>query len=182
MVGQIAGGLGGLGRGPDRAWPTRRSRSWNIPPSWRPSRRSWTAPPDSCARPTQKLTAALDPEGCLPEPDQPRAAHADDLDPRVLRDPAGGRADRGRERTRYAGIIHDEAIRLTRLLDDLLDLSVLENGQVTLTAPAGAAGRADRPGHRGPGAMTEVAASGGLEVLREPGRRAARPRDRSPTG
>ena len=33
---------------------------------------------------------------------------------------------------KYAGIIHDEAIRLTRLLDDLLDLSVLENGQVTL--------------------------------------------------
>ena len=33
---------------------------------------------------------------------------------------------------RYAGIIHDEAVRLTRLLDDLLDLSVLENGQVML--------------------------------------------------
>jgi Na+/proline symporter/nitrogen-specific signal transduction histidine kinase len=33
---------------------------------------------------------------------------------------------------KYAGIIHNEAIRLTRLLDDLLDLSVLENGQVSL--------------------------------------------------
>jgi Na+/proline symporter/nitrogen-specific signal transduction histidine kinase len=33
---------------------------------------------------------------------------------------------------KYAGIIHDEALRLTRLLDDLLDLAVLENGQVTL--------------------------------------------------
>ncbi|WP_114967312.1 ATP-binding protein [Alkalilacustris brevis] len=33
---------------------------------------------------------------------------------------------------KYAGIIQDEAIRLTRLLDDLLDLSVLENGQVQL--------------------------------------------------
>ncbi len=32
----------------------------------------------------------------------------------------------------YAGIIHDETIRLTRLLDDLLDLSVLEAGQVQL--------------------------------------------------
>ncbi|MBD3766282.1 MAG: sodium:solute symporter, partial [Rhodobacterales bacterium] len=32
----------------------------------------------------------------------------------------------------YARIIHDEAIRLTRLLDDLLDLSVLEHGQVQL--------------------------------------------------
>lgn len=35
-------------------------------------------------------------------------------------------------RTRFASIIHDESIRLTRLLDDLLDLSVLENGQVKL--------------------------------------------------
>ncbi|WP_298256721.1 ATP-binding protein [uncultured Litoreibacter sp.] len=35
-------------------------------------------------------------------------------------------------RTRYSGIIHEESIRLTRLLDDLLDLSVLENGQVVL--------------------------------------------------
>lgn len=33
---------------------------------------------------------------------------------------------------RHAGIIHSEAIRLTRLLDDLLDLSVLENGSVRL--------------------------------------------------
>ena len=32
----------------------------------------------------------------------------------------------------YARIIHEEAIRLTRLLDDLLDLSVLENGTVQL--------------------------------------------------
>ncbi len=41
------------------------------------------------------------------------------------------------ERERYAGIIHDEALRLTRLLDDLLDLSVLENGQVTLQEQVG---------------------------------------------
>ncbi|WP_424967239.1 ATP-binding protein [Dinoroseobacter sp. S375] len=34
--------------------------------------------------------------------------------------------------TRYSTIIHDESLRLTRLLDDLLDLSVLENGQVVL--------------------------------------------------
>lgn len=33
---------------------------------------------------------------------------------------------------RYSSIIHDESLRLTRLLDDLLDLSVLENGQVVL--------------------------------------------------
>ncbi|HBQ37266.1 MAG TPA: sodium:solute symporter, partial [Rhodobacteraceae bacterium] len=36
------------------------------------------------------------------------------------------------ERRKYAAIIHDETIRLTRLLDDLLDLSVLENGEAQL--------------------------------------------------
>ncbi|MEL6685036.1 MAG: HAMP domain-containing sensor histidine kinase, partial [Pseudomonadota bacterium] len=41
------------------------------------------------------------------------------------------------EQERYASIIHDEAVRLTRLLDDLLDLSVLENGQVELREQAG---------------------------------------------
>ncbi|MBD3678644.1 MAG: sodium:solute symporter [Rhodobacteraceae bacterium] len=40
-------------------------------------------------------------------------------------------------RARHASIIHDEALRLTRLLDDLLDLSVLENGQVTLNWQTG---------------------------------------------
>ncbi|GIT94560.1 sodium:solute symporter [Jannaschia pagri] len=38
------------------------------------------------------------------------------------------------ESERYADIILDESKRLTRLLDDLLDLSVLENGQVMLNA------------------------------------------------
>ncbi|QBF32562.1 sensor histidine kinase [Thalassococcus sp. S3] len=41
------------------------------------------------------------------------------------------------EKTRYAGIIHGEALRLTRLLDDLLDLSVLESGQVSLNMREG---------------------------------------------
>ena len=36
------------------------------------------------------------------------------------------------EQKKFSTIIHHEAIRLTRLLDDLLDLSVLENGQVSL--------------------------------------------------
>jgi Na+/proline symporter/nitrogen-specific signal transduction histidine kinase len=41
------------------------------------------------------------------------------------------------ETIRYASIIHDEALRLTRLLDDLLDLSVLENGQGSLNVSRG---------------------------------------------
>ncbi|MEO0937129.1 MAG: sensor histidine kinase [Pseudomonadota bacterium] len=52
----------------------------------------------------------------------------------ILRDEAGLTAV---EKTRYASIIHSEAIRLTRLLDDLLDLSVLENGQVSLNIEGG---------------------------------------------
>ncbi len=47
----------------------------------------------------------------------------------IMRD-TGGLSEE--EQTRYAAIIHDEALRLTRLLDDLLDLSVLESGQVSL--------------------------------------------------
>ncbi|MEY8801686.1 ATP-binding protein [Leisingera sp. XS_AS12] len=41
------------------------------------------------------------------------------------------------EQRHYAGIIHDETLRLTRLLNDLLDLSVLENGQVNLNLSEG---------------------------------------------
>ncbi len=36
------------------------------------------------------------------------------------------------DQARYAGVIHDEALRLTRLLDALLDLSVLEHGSAPL--------------------------------------------------
>ncbi|MEM8731407.1 MAG: ATP-binding protein [Pseudomonadota bacterium] len=41
------------------------------------------------------------------------------------------------DKRRYAAIILDEAVRLTRLLDDLLDLSVLESGQVHLNLNEG---------------------------------------------
>ncbi|MEY8830493.1 ATP-binding protein [Sedimentitalea sp. XS_ASV28] len=52
----------------------------------------------------------------------------------ILRDTDGlGEADK----THYATIIHDEALRLTRLLNDLLDLSVLESGQVSLNMRSG---------------------------------------------
>ena len=51
----------------------------------------------------------------------------------ILRD--GGMGET--EQQRFAGIIQDEAVRLTRLLDDLLDLSVLESGQVVLNRQEG---------------------------------------------
>ena len=41
------------------------------------------------------------------------------------------------EMRRYASVIHDEELRLTRLLNDLLDLSVLESGQVSLNMREG---------------------------------------------
>ncbi|MGB0798320.1 MAG: hypothetical protein ACPGRD_03260, partial [Planktomarina sp.] len=43
----------------------------------------------------------------------------------------------GADRKKYATIIFDETQRLTRLLDDLLDLAVLENGQVALDIQTG---------------------------------------------
>jgi Na+/proline symporter/nitrogen-specific signal transduction histidine kinase len=46
----------------------------------------------------------------------------------ILREGGVGEADQ----VRFAGVIHDEALRLTRLLDDLLDLSALENASVRL--------------------------------------------------
>lgn len=52
----------------------------------------------------------------------------------ILRDTDQMNSD---DQSRYASIIHDEAQRLTRLLDDLLDLSVVENGQVNLNMREG---------------------------------------------
>ena len=55
----------------------------------------------------------------------------------ILRDTEGlTEAEKGR----YASIIHSEAVRMTRLLDDLLDLSVLENGQVRMNVGHGSLG------------------------------------------
>ena len=49
-------------------------------------------------------------------------------------------------RSAYSAVIHDEALRLTRLLDDLLDLSVLESGEVSLHLAEARLGRDPRPG------------------------------------
>ena len=79
----------------------------------------------------------------------------------ILRDADAGEIAPG-ERAAHAGIIFDESVRLTRLLDDLLDLSVLESGQgVVNLAPVRLGDVIDRA----------VIASGarGLEVRRLPG-------------
>ncbi len=64
------------------------------------------------------------------------------------------------DRVKYATIISGETQRLTRLLDDLLDLSVLENGQVTLDIETGTLAQVlDR-------AMTAADFGGALEIKR----------------
>ena len=77
----------------------------------------------------------------------------------ILRDSSIGPADQ----QKYAGIIQDETVRLTRLLDDLLDLSVLESGQVVLNR---------QTGQLRPLLDRAVAAAGlpvgGIRVLRQP--------------
>ncbi|RLJ60068.1 hypothetical protein BCF46_0262 [Litoreibacter meonggei] len=65
---------------------------------------------------------------------------------------------------RYAGIIHEESIRLTRLLDDLLDLSVLENGQVVLNVQT--ASLRDLLDRAVSSAGLDASKPNGLEVLR----------------
>ena len=76
----------------------------------------------------------------------------------ILRDTDGLTVE---ARGRYSSIIHDEAIRLTRLLDDLLDLSVLENGQVSLNIRQG---RLDEVLDR---AVAAVLQGGGIALRRD---------------
>lgn len=67
------------------------------------------------------------------------------------------------EARRFAGIVEAEAARMTRLLDDLLDLSVLRDGQVTLKPREGLLGEViDRA------VMSAGAMHGGLRILRDP--------------
>jgi len=66
---------------------------------------------------------------------------------------------------KYASIILEESIRLTRLLDEILDLSVLENGQVAMQSQQGMLSELlDRA------VSSAVSDKGGraLEVLRDP--------------
>ena len=66
-------------------------------------------------------------------------------------------------RKRFAGIIHEESNRLTRLLDDLLDLGVLESGQVQLNMGQGSlADVLDRA------VVASGADTGRLEITRKP--------------
>ncbi|MEM1066890.1 MAG: ATP-binding protein, partial [Pseudomonadota bacterium] len=80
----------------------------------------------------------------------------------------GDQMDRA-DRRKYSTIIHDETLRLTRLLDDLLDLSVLENGQVTLNeAPTSVGEVLDRA----LAAIESRAEPGSLQIQRDRGREA----------
>ena len=68
------------------------------------------------------------------------------------------------DQARFSLIIHDEAQRLTRLLDDLLDLGVMESAQVSLNlGPARLPDLLDR-------AIAAAATEGQLTIRREPDR------------
>ena len=75
----------------------------------------------------------------------------------ILRD---GEGLTSQEQSKYSSIINSESVRLTRLLDDLLDLSVLENGQVSMNVEQGPlVDVLDR-------AVSAVGLSGKLEIVR----------------
>ena len=64
---------------------------------------------------------------------------------------------------RFAAIVESEATRMTRLLDDLLDLSVLRDGQVSLQRQQGTLAEViDRA------VLSAGALQGGLRILRDP--------------
>ena len=70
------------------------------------------------------------------------------------------------DRRKYSAIIHDETLRLTRLLDELLDLSVLENGGGTLNIePVTLRSVLDQS----LSALDAEDEGGGLRILRRPG-------------
>ncbi|BDW85865.1 ATP-binding protein [Roseicyclus marinus] len=68
-------------------------------------------------------------------------------------------------RARFSRIIHDESLRLTRLLDDLLDLAVLEHGRVTLHEGETSLGDVLDRAIRSAGAQT---GTGRLAIRRDP--------------
>lgn len=71
------------------------------------------------------------------------------------------------EQERFAKVIHEEAIRLTRLLDDLLDLSVLENAQVQLhMADVRISDLLDRAVVAAGGGSLEKPRAGSIEIIR----------------
>lgn len=68
------------------------------------------------------------------------------------------------EQKRFSRIIHDEAIRLTRLLDDLLELNVLESGKAPLGREAG---NLRATIERAVSATRSPEGRGGLTILRD---------------
>ena len=114
----------------------KRRRCWNIPTSWKPSPKNWPIPHASCATPMKKLTElSVQKDAFLSQISHELRTPMTSIRAfsEILMDGSDTDTD---ARHKYSAIIHGETIRLTRLLDDLLDLSVLENGQVNLNYQA----------------------------------------------
>ena len=96
-------------------------------------------------------------EGPVREPDQPRAAHPAELDPRLPRARARrrGPARSPDEQRKYLTTVERNAHRLQRLVGDLLFTAQVEAGRFTLQPEdvdlggRGPRGGGDDPGHRG---------------------------------
>src|SRR4051794_25535496 len=97
--------------------PPRSSCSPRAGARWSASR-----PRPSCARPQRAAAPSRPAEGRVPGHGQPRAAHAPDLDPVVLRILLDTPDLNAEERARFLLIIVRESERLTRRINDFLDL------------------------------------------------------------
>ena len=125
MVGRIAEGEVDLARRADR--DRRRERAPHAHHRGAPGHERRGREERRPAPRRQRAAAgARRPEGRVPEPRQPRAQDADDLGALLRRDPARHPRPAPAERARFAGIIQSESLRLTRLIDQIHELSFPE--------------------------------------------------------
>jgi len=86
---------------------------------------------ERAARRQRAVAPARPAKGRFPQPGQPRGAPPAGVDPLLLRILMDNRDLDPSQLRRFARIIHGESERMTRLLDEILDLSLLERGETT---------------------------------------------------
>jgi hypothetical protein len=88
---------------------------------------------DRTARGQRALARTGPHEGRLHFDRDPRTAHAADVDPRLFGNAAGRPEVDLEQRSRFLGIIVSETVRLSRLINQILDLAKLESGRAEWT-------------------------------------------------